>query len=114
MVASSPRLAFLCSGLAGAPGGRALPRPGVRPLPPAPAIPAAEPAPLGRVAFRTHRGEPAEAILGANGVWRCPQLPVLDRVLNGLFAPGRDEGSDGSGRAELARVAAWIHGEVRG
>lgn len=71
-------------------------------------------APIGRVAFRTHRGEPAEAILDAAGTWDCPQLPVLNRVLNALFAPDRAEvGLSPFGHRELARVAAWIGGEAR-
>ena len=70
---------------------------------------------LGLVAFRTHRGEPASAILDTNGVWRCPTLPVLDRVLNTLFSPGEvaDRDDFAFGRAELERVAGWIKGEVQ-
>ena len=37
---------------------------------------------IGVVVFQTHKGERAEAILDVEGVWRCPRLPVLDRVLN--------------------------------
>ena len=70
---------------------------------------------LGRVAFWTHRGEPALAILDTYGVWRCPHLPVLDRVLNTLFRP--DEAislnDPAFGRAELERAASWIKGEVQ-
>ena len=69
--------------------------------------------PVGMVVFRTHRGGLAEALLDDSGVWSCPRLPVLDRVLNALFAPSpTDAGSPHFGRAELARVAAWIKGEV--
>ena len=72
------------------------------------------PTPIGLVAFRTHRGEPAEAVLGAAGAWDCPRLPVLNRVLNALFAPDRaDAGRASFGHGELARVAAWIKGEAR-
>ena len=66
---------------------------------------------IGLVRFRTHRGEPAEAILDQGGRWRCPRLPVLDRVLNILYAPG-DRPTNGTpfGHAELHRVAAWLKG----
>ncbi len=75
--------------------------------------PSAE-ASIGVVAFRTHRGEPAEAILDARGVWRCPQLPVLDRVLNLLHPPRRDARNGlPFGQAELIRVAAWFKGVAR-
>ena len=68
----------------------------------------------GKVTFRTHRGEPASAVLGADGVWRCPELPVLDRVLNTLFRPGETvrRNDPALGRAELARVAGWIKGQI--
>ena len=69
---------------------------------------------LGVVIFTTHRGELAEAILDGEGRWRCPRLPVLDRVLNILFEPGREaRGGIPFGHAELDRVAAWIKGRVR-
>lgn len=64
---------------------------------------------IGIVRFTTHRGESAEAILDDDGRWRCPRLPVLDRVLNILFDPRRDEAD---GQAALHRVAAWLKGEV--
>ena len=78
----------------------------------------AEPEPvrdLGRVVFRTHRGQPAAAILDARGVWRCPELPVLDRVLNTLFRPGEtvSAADHGFGKFQLEQVAGWIQGEVR-
>ena len=76
MVAPSPQ--FLRSNHAVGRSNPALAQPVARPE--APEI-------LGRVRFRTHRGEPAEAILDAQGTWSCPRLPVLDRVLNALFAP---------------------------
>ena len=105
MVASSQSSILQSSGVRGArdrPPGRPAPRP--LPLPP-----------IGLVAFRTHRGEPAEAILDATGVWRCPVLPVLDRVLNALFRPDETvEPATSFGHAELGRVAAWIKGEVLG
>ncbi|WP_145275026.1 hypothetical protein [Tautonia plasticadhaerens] len=66
------------------------------------------------VVFRTHRGERAEAILAGEGRWCCPGLPVLDRVLNALHGPSHDRGGvEPFGHAELARVAAWLKGEVR-
>jgi hypothetical protein len=66
------------------------------------------------VAFLTHRGEQAEAILDIEGVWCCPKLPVLDRVLNALHAPRRDSGHDVPfGLAELIRVAAWLKGVAK-
>ena len=66
---------------------------------------------IGRVAFLTHRKEQAEAILDVHGNWRCPTLPVLDRVLNALHQPRRDSASDlPFGHAELIRVAAWLKG----
>jgi hypothetical protein len=69
---------------------------------------------IGVVIFTTHRGERAEAILDSEGRWRCPRLPVLDRVLNILFEPARQaRGSAEFGHAELDRVAAWIKGRVR-
>jgi hypothetical protein len=80
---------------------------------PAPASSGADERPhiIGRVMFKTHRGEPAEAILGADGLWHCPQLPVLDRVLNILHAPSRTEVQDGAfGHAELQAVATWFRG----
>ena len=69
---------------------------------------------IGVVAFATHRGEPAEAVLDAQGRWSCPKLPVLDRVLNALHAPKPSPGGDKPfGHAELIRVAAWLKGEAR-
>jgi hypothetical protein len=69
---------------------------------------------VGRVLFRTHRDEPAEAILDEDGLWCCPQLPVLDRVLNILHSPKRTEGQAGAfGHAELERVAAWFQGTAK-
>jgi hypothetical protein len=69
---------------------------------------------IGTVVFLTHKKERAEAILDAAGKWRCPELPVLDRVLNALHEPKRDARRDMPfGYAELIRVAAWLKGEVR-
>lgn len=66
---------------------------------------------IGIVRFPTHRGEPAEAILDGDGRWRCPQLPVLDRVLNALYDPSRKGHSgDGFGYAEVQAVASWLKG----
>ena len=66
------------------------------------------------VVFPAPRGEQAEAILDGEGTWRCPKRPVLDRVLNALYEPGRDATGDlPFGHAELVRVAAWLRGEVR-
>jgi hypothetical protein len=46
-------------------------------------------------------------------VWRCPKLPVLDRVLNALHKPRRDAtGTMPFGHPELIRVAAWFKGVV--
>ena len=85
------------------------------------AIPASVPRPpltaevvIGRVAFLTHRKEPAEAILDGEGRWRCPGLPVLERPLNALFAPDRQAPGDSPfGYDVLIRVASWLKGEVR-
>ena len=63
---------------------------------------------IGRVAFLTNRGEPAEAILGRDGLWRCPAMPVLDRVLNALYAPDRSVRPEDYGREEIRRVADWF------
>ena len=63
---------------------------------------------IGRVAFLTHRGEEAEAILHRSGRWHCPQLPILDRVLNALYAPQGPAGGSAYGQAELQRVARWF------
>ena len=69
---------------------------------------------IGLVIFTTHRGERAEAILDGEGRWRCPELPVLDRVLNLLYVPRREaEGVSPFGHDQLGRVAAWLKGEVR-
>ncbi len=69
---------------------------------------------LGWVIFMTHRGERAEAILDCEGRWSCPMLPVLDRVLNILFEPGRlASGEAPTGHEELDRVAAWLNGRVQ-
>jgi hypothetical protein len=69
---------------------------------------------IGVVLFRTHRGEPAEAILGDDGRWRCPKLPVLERPLNILYEPGRYSAGDAPpGHAELYRAASWLKGGVR-
>ncbi len=69
---------------------------------------------IGVVVFLTHKKEPAEAILDVEGKWRCPKLPVLDRVLNALYAPRRDVGGAlPFGHAELIRVAAWLKGDAR-
>ena len=69
---------------------------------------------IGTVIFTTHRGERAEAILDVEGHWRCPRLPVLDRVLNILFDPRR-EGMEVApfGHDALRRVADWLKGVVR-
>ena len=72
---------------------------------------AGRPAVRGRVVFPGRRGERAEAILDADGVWSCPDLPILDRVLNALYA---NRGESDWGRAELARAAAWLKGAVEG
>lgn len=68
---------------------------------------------IGLVVFKTHRGEWAEAILDGQGCWRCPKLPVLDRVLNILYEPKR-VGPTGApfGQEALVRVAAWLKGAV--
>lgn len=69
---------------------------------------------IGVVVFLIHKGEQAEAILDLEGVWRCPRLPVLDRVLNALHGPRRDSGDDGPfGLAELMRVACWLRGVAK-
>src|SRR5579875_1474756 len=69
---------------------------------------------IGVVVFLTRKKEQAEAILDVEGVWRCPKLPVLDRVLNALHAPRQDSGDDVPfGLAELMRVAAWLKGVAR-
>ena len=69
---------------------------------------------IGVVVFLTHKREPAEAILDVAGTWRCPELPVLDRVLNALYGPRRDAGGAlPFGHAELIRVAAWLKGEAK-
>ena len=69
---------------------------------------------IGVVVFLTHKREQAEAILDVEGVWRCPKLPVLDRVLNALHKPRRDAtGTMPFGHPELIRVAAWLKGVVR-
>lgn len=68
---------------------------------------------IGVVRFQTHRGEPAEASLDHQGHWHCPQLPVLDRVLNLLHSPHRQPRSEAPfGSAELQAVAAWLKGTV--
>ncbi len=48
---------------------------------------------IGMVVFLTHKKTQAEAILDLEGKWRCPKLPVLDRVLNALHEPKRDAGA---------------------
>ncbi len=69
---------------------------------------------IGMVVFLTHKKEQAEAILDVEGKWRCPKLPVMDRVLNALHEPRRGAGGDMPfGYAELIRVAAWFKGEAR-
>ena len=68
---------------------------------------------IGMVIFTTHRGERAEAILDVEGRWRCPRLPVLDRVLNILFDPTREGmGVAPFGHDALRRVADWLKGVV--
>jgi hypothetical protein len=68
---------------------------------------------IGVVVFLTHKGEQAEAILDLEGKWRCPKLPVLDRVLNALHKPKRDATvAMPFGHHELIRVAAWLKGVV--
>ena len=70
--------------------------------------------PIGVVRFATHRGRPARAILDAAGRWRCPELPVLDRVLNALYPPeDRTEEEPFFGHVALHRVAAWLRGTVQ-
>lgn len=69
---------------------------------------------VGVVVFRTHKGVRAEAILDGEGRWRCPELPVLDRVLNILYEPGRvPRGDLPFGYAELIRVAEWLRGVAK-
>lgn len=69
---------------------------------------------LGVVVFPNPRGEQLEAILDDQGRWSCPGLPVLNRVLNILYEPGRlDGGNLPFGHAELFRAADWLKGEVR-
>jgi hypothetical protein len=69
---------------------------------------------IGVVVFLTHKKEPAEAILDVEGVWRCPKLPVLDRVLNALHEPRREAGGTMPfGHPELIRVAAWLKGVAK-
>ncbi len=69
---------------------------------------------IGMVIFTTHRGERAEAILDGEGHWRCPRLPVLDRVLNILFDPTRETmGVAPFGHDALRRVADWLKGVVQ-
>ena len=81
---------------------------GDNPLPP----PRPDPV-IGVVVFPTHRGERAEAILDGEGRWRCPKLPVLDRVLNILFEPKRvGQGGKAFGKEALERVAEWLKGRV--
>ena len=76
--------------------------------------PPAREANIGVVVFLTHKKEPAEAILDVEGTWRCPRLPVLDRVLNALYGPRWDAGGAlPFGHAELIRVAAWLRGDAR-
>jgi hypothetical protein len=76
-------------------------------------VPVREPD-IGVVVFLTHKMEQAEAILDMEGVWRCPELPVLDRVLNALHAPRRDAGDNVPfGIAELLRVASWLKGVAK-
>ena len=106
MVASSAPLLCLRSGAAWS-----VRNPNVIQSRPVPVFPAT----VGLVAFRTHRGEPASAILDATGHWRCPEMPVLDRVLNALFRPGEliEPDDPEFGQVELGRVAAWIKGEIR-
>lgn len=88
--------------------------PACRETPDRSVLPGEQDDPIGVVGFRTHRGEPAEAILDQEGRWCCPQLPVLDRVLNILFDPHRQSAEDEPlGHAELQRVAAWLKGTVQ-
>ena len=69
---------------------------------------------IGMVIFTTHRGERAEAILDVEGHWRCPRLPVLDRVLNILFDPTRETMVVAPfGHDALRRVADWLKGVVQ-
>jgi hypothetical protein len=69
---------------------------------------------IGVVAFSTHKGERAEAILDADGKWLCPTLPVLERPLDTLYGPRRDSGPDMPfGHAELMRTAAWLKGVAK-
>jgi len=66
---------------------------------------------IGLVRFQTHRGEPAEAILGADGRWRCPRLPVLERPLNVLYGLDREPpGEHPLGWPTLTRAAQWLRG----
>jgi hypothetical protein len=69
---------------------------------------------VGEVVFLTHRKEQAEAILDGDGRWRCPKMPVLDRVLNALYEPRRFANSDMPfGYGALIAAATWLKGEVR-
>ena len=68
---------------------------------------------IGTVVFLDHKKQPTEAILDSQGKWRCPRLPVLERVLNVLYEPGREEADRLTfGHSALIRVAKWFKGEV--
>lgn len=69
---------------------------------------------IGVVVFPDRRGGQLEAILDDRGRWSCPRLPVLDRVLNILYEPGRvDGGASPFGHRALIQAAEWLKGEVR-
>jgi hypothetical protein len=64
---------------------------------------------IGRLRF-PYRQRTAEAVLLEDGRWQCPEVPSLVRVLDTLYSPRRDGGSQAT--RHLHDAARWLKATV--